>query len=180
MGNEIWEWVRSIAIAVILAVLIRLFLFEVYVVEGASMFPTLDNHERLVVNKLVYHLNDPQPGDIVVFNYSHHRDFIKRVIGVSGDRVEIKGGEVYVNDLPLDEPYLLEEAWMEFEPTEVPAGCVFLLGDNRNNSMDSRDSNVGCVSLDRVKGKALFVFWPPQELRLLGGDRGTVRKTSGE
>ncbi|HHX87384.1 MAG TPA: signal peptidase I, partial [Firmicutes bacterium] len=167
--REAWEWARSIIIAVVLAVLIRLFLFEVFVVEGASMYPTLDNHERLVVSKLVYHLDNPQPGDIVVFNYSPHRDFIKRVIGISGDRIEIKGGEVFVNDLPLQEPYLLEEASTDFGPVVVPSGSVFLLGDNRNNSMDSRDPNVGYVPIDKVKGKALFVFWPFQELRLLGG-----------
>ncbi len=176
MSKETWEWVRSIAIAVVLAMLIRLFLFEVFVVEGASMFPTLDDHERLVVSKLVYRLNDPQPGDIVVFSYSPHRDFIKRVIGVSGNRIEIKGGEVFVNDLPLEEPYLLEEPDTEFGPVVVPAGCVFLMGDNRNNSMDSRDSNVGCVSIDKVKGKALFIFWPPQELRFLRG--GQVNQES--
>lgn len=167
MSKETWEWVRSIAIAVVLAMLIRLFLFEVFVVEGASMYPTLDNHERLVVNKLVYRITEPQPGDIVVFSYSPRRDFIKRVIGVSGDRIEICEGVVLVNDCPLEEPYLLEEDCMEFGPVVVPSSSVFLLGDNRNNSMDSRDSNVGCISIDKVKGKALFVFWPPRGLRLL-------------
>ncbi len=167
MSKETWEWVRSIAVAVVLAVLIRMFLFEVYIVEGASMYPTLDNHERVVVSKLVYRLNEPQPGDIVVFSNPHRPDYIKRVIGVSGDQIEIKEGEVLVNDFPLEEPYLKEEAYMEFGPITVPAGSVFLLGDNRNNSTDSRDSKVGCVSMDKIIGKALLVFWPPQELRYL-------------
>lgn len=168
--KELWEWVRSIGIAVILAVLIRLFLFEVFVVEGASMFPTLDNHERLIVNKLVYRLDIPEPGDIVVFNYSSERDFIKRVIGVSGDLIEIREGAVYRNGALLEEPYISEQPWADFGPVEVPPGTVFLMGDNRNNSMDSRDPSVGFVSLHKVKGKAFVVFWPPGELRVLRCD----------
>ncbi len=167
MSKEIWEWVRSIAIAVLLAIIIRVFLFEPYIVEGASMFPTLDNHERLVVNKLVYHLNDPQQGDIVVFSHPPYPDYIKRVIGVSGDRIEIKEGVVLVNDLPLEEPYLLEAPYMEFEPVVVPEGHVFVMGDNRNNSTDSRAKHVGFIPVDKVKGKALFVYWPFGEVRFL-------------
>ncbi|MEW5785852.1 MAG: signal peptidase I [Bacillota bacterium] len=167
-SKEVWDWIRSIAVAVLLALIIRFFLFEVFVVEGRSMFPTLDNNERLVVNKLVYHLDEPHPGDIVVFEYEPRRDFIKRVIGVAGDIIEIRGGDVYRNGTLLDEPYLKDQKDMpDFGPVEVPAGCLFVMGDFRRNSMDSRDPRVGFVSLEQIKGRAFVIFWPPWEARIL-------------
>ncbi len=169
-SREVWEWVRSIAVAVMLALVIRFFLFEVFVVEGGSMFPTLEEYERLVVNKLVYRFDDPQPGDIVVFEYEPGRDFIKRVIGVGGDTVESRGGQVYRNGEVVNEPYLLDEMPMhDFEPVEVPPGFLFMMGDYRKNSMDSRDPRVGLVSLEKIKGRALLIFWPPLEARVLEG-----------
>ncbi len=167
-SREVWEWVRSIAIAVLLALVIRFFLFEVFVVEGRSMYPTLQDHERLVVNKLVYRFDEPQPGDIVVFEYEPGRDFIKRVIGVGGDTIEIRGGEVYRNGVLLEEPYLSERMDSpDYGPVVVPYGYFFLMGDYRRNSMDSRDPRVGFVSLEKIKGRALFIFWPPFETRVI-------------
>lgn len=167
-SREIWEWVRSIAVAVLLALVIRFFLFEVFVVEGSSMYPTLEDHERLVVNKLVYRFDTPHPGDIIVFEFDAGRDFIKRVIGVEGDTIEIRDGRVSRNGILLDEPYLVHDVEMqEFGPVVVPPGCVFLMGDYRRNSMDSRDPRVGFVSLERVKGRAFLIFWPPWGARVL-------------
>jgi len=168
---EIWDWIRSILIAVILAIVIRLFLFEVFVVEGRSMYPTLHETERLMVNKIVYHFDEPQSGDIVVFEYQPGRDFIKRVIGVAGDKVEIVDGNVYINGVKLDEPYLPEDLnYYDYGPVEVPTGSYFVMGDYRQNSMDSRDSRVGFVSRDHLKGRAFFIFWPPWEARAVNSE----------
>ncbi len=169
--KELWDWTRSILIAVVLALLIRMFLFEVFVVEGRSMYPTLVETERLMVNKIVYHYEEPELGDVIVFEHEPGRDFIKRVIGVEGDRVEIKQGQVYLNDQPLDEPYLFDDILMhDYEPVEVPANYLFVLGDHRQNSMDSRDPRVGFVSQEHLKGRAFLIFWPPWEARVIDSE----------
>jgi len=165
--REAKEWTRCIVLAVIIAVFIRLFLFEVFLVEGSSMYPTLQNHERLIVNKATYFFNEPEQGDIIVFKFSPQRDFIKRVIGVEGDVVEISDGRLLVNNILRNEPFLENYYMMNFGPVTIPEGHIFVLGDNRGNSMDSRDPAVGYVSLERVKGKAVVVFWPPYNGRLL-------------
>lgn len=171
--KEVWDWTRSILIAVILALLIRLFLFEVFVVEGRSMYPTLVEMERLMVNKVVYHYDDPRFGDIVVFEYEPGRDFIKRVVGVAGDRLTINNGRVYINGKVIDEPYLPAGTIQDnYGPVDIPPGFLFLLGDYRQNSMDSRDPRVGFVSRETLKGKAFFVFWPPWSARTIGSGSG--------
>ncbi len=165
---EIWDWTRSILIAIVLAILIRLFLFEVFVVEGRSMYPTLHETERLMVNKIVYHYDDPQSGDIVVFEFEPGRDFIKRVIGVAGDKIEIISGRVYINNTMLDEPYLIRDMDnYDYGPVVVPDGYYFVMGDYRQNSMDSRDPRVGFISREHLKGRAFFIFWPPWEARAI-------------
>ena len=108
-SSETWEWIRSITIAVVLALLIRFFLFEVFEVEGGSMYPTLENGYRLVVDKISYRFHEPGYGDIVVFDSRIGRPFIKRLIAVGGDRVEIRDGKVYRNGTYLDEPYLVDQ-----------------------------------------------------------------------
>ncbi len=165
--SEVWEWVRSIGVAIILTVLIKMFLFEVFEVDGVSMNPTLANHEHLIVNKLVYRMGLPEPGDIVVFKYSAERDYIKRVIGVSGDVIEVRAGVVLRNGVPLEEPYVAEQPRADFGPVEVPPEMIFAMGDNRNNSSDSRDPAVGFISLEQVKGKAFCVIWPFRGSRVL-------------
>lgn len=166
--KDIWDWLRSILIAIVLALIIRLFLFEVFVVEGRSMYPTLLETERLMVNKLAYRFDQPKIGDIVVFEFEPGRDFIKRVIGVEGDKVAIINGRVYVNNMLLSEPYLLNDMEMaDYGPVEVPPGYLFMLGDYRQNSMDSRDPRVGFISFEKLKGRAFFIFWPPWEARVI-------------
>lgn len=119
-----------------------------------------------MVNKLVYRFDDPQYGDVVVFEHEPGRDFIKRIIGIEGDKVEIVEGKVYINDRFFDEPYLLADMDIyNYGPVEVPDGTLFLMGDYRQNSMDSRDPRVGFVSEDDLKGRAFFIFWPPWEAR---------------
>ncbi|NMB42021.1 MAG: signal peptidase I [Firmicutes bacterium] len=167
LKREINEWIRSILLAVVLAIIIRLFFFQVTIVEGKSMYPTIDNHERLIVNKAVFYLKQPEKGDIIVFNFSARRDFIKRVVALEGDEVKIVNGLLYVNNLPVEESYICSNNVMDFGPVLIPAGHAFVLGDNRSDSMDSRDPAVGFISLKRIKGKALLVFWPPYNMRLL-------------
>ena len=137
-------------------------------VEGSSMEPSLHQGEFLIVSKVAYKLGSPRIGDVVVFHSpgNPEEEFIKRVIGLPGDRVEITAGEVRVNGQIVEEPYiaappLYEGTWA------VPEGTLFVLGDNRNNSDDSH--RWGPVAIDQVVGKAVFVYWPPEEWGLPGG-----------
>jgi len=169
LGEEIKDWVVSIIIAIVLAFFIRYFIVELYMVEGPSMRPTLVNGERLVVNKFIYRLKQPEKGDIVVFRYPRDpsRDFIKRVIGVAGDTIEVKDGKVFLNGQLLNEPYILERTRGSYSAATIPDGHIFVMGDNRNNSEDSRFRDVGFVSLEMLKGKAVMVFWPLDQMKTL-------------
>ena len=131
-------------------------------VDGHSMEPTLHNGEFIIVNKMAYKFGEPQIGDVIVFHYPKdpEQEYIKRVIGLPGDEVVIQNGEVFVNGSQLNEPYIAASPnysgkWI------VPEDTLFVLGDNRNNSSDSH--NWGTVPLDYVVGKALIIYWPPQE-----------------
>lgn len=169
LGEEIKDWIISILIAVVLAFFIRYFIVELYMVEGPSMRPTLVNSERLVVNKFIYRFKAPERGDIIVFRYPRDpsRDFIKRVIGIPGDTIEIKDGRVFVNGQLLNETYILEKTRGSYSLATVPEGHIFVMGDNRNNSEDSRFKDVGFVSHDLVKGKAVMIFWPLDHIKSL-------------
>ena len=169
IGKEIKDWVVSIAAAVVIALLIRTFIVELYVVDGPSMRPTLQHEERLIVNKFIYYVRSPLKGEILIFRYPRDpsRDFIKRVIATAGDTIEIKEGRVYVNDQLLNEDYILEKTRTEYPKTTVPDGTIFVMGDNRNNSEDSRFADVGFVPLNLIKGKAVMIFWPTDEIKTL-------------
>ena len=169
LGDEIKDWVVSILIAVVLAFFIRYFIVELYMVEGPSMRPTLVNSERLVVNKFIYRFKTPEKGDVLVFRYPKDpsRDFIKRVIGVAGDTIEIKEGRVFLNGQLLNEGYILEKTRGSYPLSTVPAGTIFVMGDNRNNSEDSRFRDVGFVPLEMIKGKAVMIFWPFDNIKTL-------------
>jgi signal peptidase I len=163
------EWLISIIVAVGLALFIRTFLVEPYMVSGPSMRPTLQNAERLIVNRLVYRIREPQRGEIIVFKYPSdpRRDFIKRVIAVGGDTIEIKDGKTFVNGDQLNETYIKEPFHTNYPKVTVPKGFIFVMGDNRNNSEDSRYADVGFVDLSLVKGKAAIVFWPFNAFKVL-------------
>ena len=180
--DTVSDWLVSIIVAVVrvsdgdveLAFCIRTFIVEPYMVEGSSMYPTLVNHERLLVNKFTYFVSDPQKGEIIVFRYpkDESRDFIKRVIATAGDTVEMRSGKVLVNGTEIDEPYTWKEDpkgpnLSDYRKSVVPEGHIFVLGDNRNNSEDSRFADVGFVPLDLVKGKASLAFWPVDRWRML-------------
>jgi signal peptidase I len=169
LGEEIKDWIVSIAIAVVLAMGIRYFIVELYLVDGPSMRPTLQSAERLVVNKFIYRFRAPERGEILVFRYPRDpsRDFIKRVIAVPGDTIEIKDGRVYVNSTLMNEPYILSKTRGDYPLATVPEGHIFVMGDNRNNSEDSRFADVGFVPYDLIKGKAILVFWPFSHFKAL-------------
>ncbi|ORT99846.1 Signal peptidase I [Anaerovibrio sp. JC8] len=162
LGTEIRDWVISIAVAIALAMFIRTFVVELYLVDGPSMMPTLEHQQRLVVNKFIYKMRAPERGEILIFQYPRDksRDFIKRVIAVPGDTIEIKDHNVYVNGELQNEDYILAKSRMDYPKTTIPEGHVFVMGDNRNNSEDSRFPDVGFVPYDLLKGKAMLVFWP--------------------
>ena len=169
LGEEIKDWVVSILVAVVLAFFIRYFIVELYLVEGPSMRPTLVSQERLVVNKFIYRFKAPEKGEVLVFRYPKDpsRDFIKRVIAVPGDTIEIKDGRVFVNQQLLNETYILDKTRGSYPLSTVPEGHIFVMGDNRNNSEDSRFKDVGFVPYDLIKGKAMMVFWPFDNLKTL-------------
>ncbi len=150
---------ETLVLSVVLFVSINLISARIRV-DGASMEPTLVSGEYVIVSRLSYRFGTPQRGDIIVFHFPRDpkEEYIKRVIGLPGDVVEVKGGTVYVNGQPLDETYLKVKT--NYVGTwSVPAGQLFVLGDNRNNSSDSHDW--GTVPMDYVVGKALLVYWPP-------------------
>ena len=168
-GEEIRSWIVSVVSAIVLALIIRTFVVELYIVDGPSMRPTLQHDERLVVNKFIYRIRNPQRGEIIIFRYPRDpsRDFIKRVIAVGGDTIEMKDGRVYVNDEIIHEDYILDKTKTEYPKVTVPEGTLFVCGDNRDNSLDSRSGDVGYLPLENVKGKAMLIFWPFDELKVL-------------
>ncbi|QOR68540.1 signal peptidase I [Cytobacillus suaedae] len=171
--NELWEWVKALAIAVILAATIRYFLFAPIVVDGLSMMPTLHNEDRMIVNKIGYKIGDPKRFDIVVFHATEEKDYIKRVIGLPGDRVEYKDDTLYINGQAYEEPYL-EQYKSEvvdgpltdpFVLEEVPEGHIFVMGDNRRQSKDSR--HIGPVPIEEVLGKTNMIYWPLSDIGIV-------------
>lgn len=161
-NNELIEWVQAIVIAFILSLFIKTFIFEVILVEGCSMKPTLHEKDRIIVTKLNYKLSKPDRGEIVIFkNPDDMRlNYIKRVIGIEGDRIKIEDGVLYVNGEPVIEDYVQEPALQDFYEQTVPENTIFVLGDNRNESRDSRDPRVGFIPLQNVLGKAKLRIWP--------------------
>ncbi len=158
--SEAREWIQSIVIAVVLAFVIKLFLFDFVMVQGSSMVPTLEDGDRLIINKIEYRLGEPDYGDIIILNYSSSVEYVKRVIGKGGDRIAIKDQVVYRNGEALTEPYINTEPYGDFDEVTVPEGKFFVLGDNRANSSDSRYSSLGFVDREAVVGHVIFRFWP--------------------
>ena len=158
------EIVETIVPAILIAVLIILFLAQATRVHGQSMEPSLHSDQRLVVEKISYNFHEPRRGDIVVLKVPQAGSglLIKRVIGLAGEKIEIKGGKVYINEQPLEEPYLSPQAQRDMGATVVPPKHVFVMGDNRGFSNDSR--SFGPVPLDNIVGRAWFSYWPLDQL----------------
>lgn len=159
-------WIRDLIISLAISAFIIVFLYQPVKVEGTSMMPSLEDQERIFVNKFVYRLEPIERGDIVVFRYPRDpsKSYIKRVIGTAGDHIRIDSGQVYVNNQPLDEDYV-PPAYADtrsYPDTVVPADSYFVLGDHRSMSNDSRD--FGPVNQSYIYGKAVFGYWPMDKL----------------
>ena len=171
----LWDNTKLVTISLILAVFIRLFIAEPRFIPSPSMVPTLNVGDRLLVDKVSYRLHPPHQGDIVIFEpppqlqeygYRASQAFIKRVIGLPGQQIEVKDGTVYIDNAPLNEDYLADPPAYNMAPVTVPAGRLFVMGDNRN---DSNDSHVwGFLPMDNLLGKALIRFWPLDKAGPLG------------
>jgi signal peptidase I len=159
-------WLRDLVVSLAISAFIIIFLYQPVKVEGTSMMPSLDDQERIFVNKFVYRWEPVERGDIVVFRYPRDpsTSYIKRVIGVAGDRIRIDAGQVFVNGEPLEEDYVPAEYADErsYPETVVPAHSYFMLGDHRSMSRDSRD--FGPVRESLIYGKAVFGYWPVEKL----------------
>jgi signal peptidase I len=159
-------WLRDLVVSLSISAFIIIFLYQPVKVEGTSMMPSLDDQERIFVNKFVYRIGAIQRGDIVVFRYPRDpsKSYIKRVIGVAGDRVRIEDGQVFLNDRPIEEDYVPRDFADQRSCPEltVPSESFFVLGDHRNMSNDSRD--FGPVNQAFIFGKAVFGYWPMEKM----------------
>lgn len=192
ISKEIFQWLAVIMLAVIIAFVVRGFIFEPVYVQGESMENTLYTSQRLIIFKLGYYFSPPSRGDIIVLQYQEgltkvfpfiknlqifrkaissisEVDYIKRVIAVPGDKLDIREGYVYINGLKLEEPYLKETGATYNQclelPLQIPENKVAVMGDNRLNSKDSRQ--IGLIEYNRIKGKAIFRIWPMNAMGVL-------------
>jgi len=155
-------WLRDLILALLLAIIVIVFLYQPVQVEGTSMMPRLENHERIFINKFLYRFRPIERGDVVVFQYplDMSKSYIKRVIGLPGDEVSIRDGHVQVNGKPLTEPYVppnyLDD--QNYPSVRVEPNHYYVLGDHRSSSNDSREW--GTVDRHCIYGKAVFVYWP--------------------
>jgi len=172
--KQLWENFQIIIIALVLAFALRTFVAEPRYIPSDSMLPTLEQGDRLVVEKVSYYFHPPVKGDIVVFSpppqlqmqgYEKEQAFIKRVVATSGDLVAVNSGILYVNNQRLQEDYILEPPNYLLQPVKVPPGYLMVMGDNRNNSNDSHIW--GFLPEKNVIGHAIFRFWPRSRFGLL-------------
>ena len=164
-GSGLGLWLRDVLISVAASVLIIMFLYQPVRVEGTSMLPRLEDHDRLFINKFVYHFTSIHRGDVVVFHYPRDpaKSYIKRVIAAPGDRLRIERGKVILNGKALRETYVPDEYRDAKSLAEmiVPQDTYFMMGDHRSISSDSRE--FGPVDRDLIYGKAVFVYWPTRD-----------------
>jgi signal peptidase I len=169
--KSVWDNLQVIAIALVIAFVIRTFIAEPRYIPSDSMLPTLEIGDRLVVEKVSYYFHLPHRGDIIVFapppqlqiqGYAQDQAFIKRVIAQAGDTISVSRGLVYLNNQPLKENYILEPPHYSLSPVQVPQGYIFVMGDNRNNSNDSHVW--GLLPDENAIGRAIFRFYPLNKL----------------
>lgn len=179
-NREMFEWIRALVIALVIALVVRFFFFSPIVVDGPSMQPTLDDRDRMIVNKFVYNVREPERFEIIVFHASEQSDYIKRVIGLPGEHVSYENEKLYIDGEEIEEPFKdrLEDNqahYMETDPfilemlpggyASIPEGYVLVLGDNRNNSTDSR--TFGLVDIDSIVGKVSMTYWPLNRIQFM-------------
>ena len=169
VGREIFEWVMVVVIAVVAALVIRTFIFEPVRVDGNSMQTTLHDNEYMLVTKYQYLFAEPSRFDVVICRYPGRgsTNFVKRVVGLPGDTVAVTGGVLYINGEPVEEDYLNGPMRGDFPETVVLDGHYFVMGDNRNNSNDSRNPNVGQIARAYVRGQVRIVAWPFSDFRVI-------------
>lgn len=162
--KEVLSWVMTFVAAILIVVFAQTFLIINAQVPTGSMVNTIQEGDRIFTFRLSYLFDDPQRGDIIVFRYPDNEKerFTKRVIGLPGERVEIRDGKVYINDseTPLDEPYVNGTPTGNFGPYEIPEDCYFMLGDNRNDSLDARYWQNTYLHKDKILGKVIFSYYP--------------------
>ena len=169
------EWVVSIVTALLAVLIIRSFLFTIIRVDGTSMTDTLQDNDRLFVTVLDMKLHGPDRFDVVITHYDDTRkEYVKRVIGLPGDTLEVRSGVLYINGEAYEEPFLSPDRIVnyslpqyDFGPIKVPEGSYFVMGDNRDNSRDSR--RVGFLSEDKIVGKVRYIIWPLDRIGSVGG-----------
>jgi len=160
-AKEIFSWILTLAIAIILALLIRTYICEPVMVKQTSMYPTLNDSDKVLASKISYIIGEPEFQDIAVVKIDENNDYVKRVIGMPGDTIEIKNSKVYINGQQIEEPYISDDLLYEdFPLTTIPDGKYFVIGDNRPNSEDSRSNNIGFISRDQFKAKIVFRILP--------------------
>lgn len=170
MKQEIFEWIMVFVVAAALAFVVRTFIFEPVRVDGASMMDTLVDGEYMIATKFDYLLGDPERFDIVICNYPNTSDGmyrVKRVIGMPGDIIQLLSGELYVNGEHIEQEFDMHSITENYGPYTVPEDHYFVLGDNRNNSKDSRSTMVGPLPRDMIKGHVRAVVFPFGNFRLM-------------
>lgn len=165
ISGEVVEWIKSIVIAVAVALFIKTFIFNSTYVLGNSMYPTLQERDRLFAVKVPLYFSGVSRGDVIVLSApdNQNKDYIKRIIGVEGDKVEIFGGRVYLNGNMLHEDYIENDAYTHIYDEDtwiVPEGQVFVLGDNRDEGASKDSRYFGCVPIDSIKGVTGFRYFP--------------------
>lgn len=183
--SDDWNyWLKLFVMALIFALIIRKLIFSPIIVDGPSMNPTLLDRDHMIVNKFIYHLKQPDRFDIVIFHATEDKDFIKRVIGLPGEHVQVKDNQLYIDDEKVAQtflepdpqnqviyPIITNDFTLEKDiPGNyevIPEDHVLVLGDNRSDSTDSRSPQVGLVSMDQIVGKTNLVYWPFERLRII-------------
>lgn len=169
--KEMKEWFTSITLTIVLVVLIRTFLFSPVIVDGNSMNPTLHDGDRLFINKIGMYVRDIERYDVIVFQKNSKKHYIKRVIGMPGDEVHYKNNQLFINGLAIQENYIIKDEaqrdvnlQMLYGLDLIPNDYYFVLGDNRQDSVDSRQRSIGLIHKDQILGTTKTIFWPPKRI----------------
>lgn len=165
----VFDWLPTLGLSLAIALVLRSYAFATYFIPSGSMLDTLKLGDQFIAEKFSYRVmhQEPERGDIVVFRHPEDKraPWVKRVIGLPGDEIEIHDFKVYINGEVLEEDYIRQRPWREYGPVTVPADELFVMGDNRNNSVDSR--SWGFLPRENLLGRAVFVYWPPSRAHIL-------------